>query len=233
MKISVIIPTYQHAQTLPKTLESVLAQTKQPLEIIVVDDGSTDNTQAVLDPYRHRITVVTQPNQGAPTARNRGFEGSSGEAVIFWDADVIAEPTMLEDLAEALQNTPEASWSYGSFYWGRHLFKSRTFDPIALRAQNYIHTSALIRREAFPGFDPDLKRFQDWDLWLTMSEQGHTGVFVNKVLYTVIVASGRPAYSRWMPKLVYSIPWDKLPWKPRSITKHQAARLIIENKHHL
>ena len=69
-RISVIIPTYQHAATLPRVLGSVFAQTLQPTEVIVVDDGSTDSTVAVLAPYTDRITYVHQQNQGAPMARN-------------------------------------------------------------------------------------------------------------------------------------------------------------------
>ena len=111
-RISVIIPTYQHAATLPRVLGSVFAQTLQPTEVIVVDDGSTDSTVAVLAPYTDRITYVHQQNQGAPMARNRGFKLSTGAFVIFWDADVVAEHTMLERLEEVLREHPQAAWAY-------------------------------------------------------------------------------------------------------------------------
>jgi len=232
-RISVIIPTYQHAATLPRALDSLFAQTRQPDEVLVVDDGSTDATVEVLAPYRERIAYLYQANQGAPSARNRGFEQSTGELVIFWDADVIGEPTMLERLEDALRETSEAAWAYSSFWWGRRLFQGRPFSAEALRSQNSIHTTALIRREDFPGFDESLKRFQDWDLWLTMSEQRKVGVFVNEVLYRVLVESDRPSYSRWLPKFVYRLPWQLIGWSPQAIRRYKVAHDVIVQKHHL
>ncbi|MBI4256562.1 glycosyltransferase family 2 protein [Candidatus Uhrbacteria bacterium] len=233
MKISVIIPTYQHATTLPRALDSLFAQTRRPNEVIVVDDGSTDTTVDVLAPYRDRIDYFFQKNQGAPVARNHGFEKSSGELVIFWDADVIAKPMMLKRLEDALKENHKAAWAYSSFWWGRRLFQGRPFSAEALRSQNYIHTTALIRRDDFPGFDESLKRFQDWDLWLTMSEQGKVGVFVDEALYHVLVESDRPSYSRWLPKFVYRLPWQLIGWSPQAIRKHKAAHDVIVQKHHL
>lgn len=232
-RISVIIPTYQHAVTLSRALNSVFAQTRQPHEVIVVDDGSTDHTVDALGPYKDRITYIHQQNQGAPVARNRGFQLSTGELVIFWDADVVAEPTMLEKLQAVLDEHSEASWAYSSFWWGRWLFQGRPFSVDALRSQNYIHTSALIRRAAFPGFDESLKRFQDWDLWLTMSEQGKTGMFLDELLYHVLVESDRPSYSCWLPKFFYRLPWKWLHWLPPSIRGYEAAHDVIVRKHHL
>ncbi|MBI4435414.1 glycosyltransferase family 2 protein [Candidatus Uhrbacteria bacterium] len=233
MRLSVIIPTYQHATTLPRALDSAFAQTRQPDEVIVVDDGSTDATVEALAPYRDRIGYLYQDNQGAPVARNRGFKQSTGELVIFWDADVIAEPMMLERLEDALKENPEAAWAYASFWWGRRLFQGRPFSAEALRSQNYIHTTALIRRKDFPGFDESLKRFQDWDLWLTMSEQGKVGIFVNESLYRVLVESDRPSYSRWLPKFVYQLPWRFLGWTPQAIRRYKAAHDVIVHKHRL
>jgi len=233
MKLSVIIPTYQHASTLPRALDSLFAQTRQPDEVIVVDDGSTDGTVETLAPYRDRIAYLYQANQGAPVARNRGFEQSTGELVIFWDADVIGEPMMLERLEAALNENPEAAWAYASFWWGRRLFQGRSFSAEALRSHNYIHTTALIHREDFPGFDESLKRFQDWDLWLTMSEQGKTGVFVDETLYRILIESDRPSYSRWLPKFVYRLPWRRIGWSPRVIRGYESAHAVIVQKHDL
>ncbi|PJE76482.1 hypothetical protein COV05_03890 [Candidatus Uhrbacteria bacterium CG10_big_fil_rev_8_21_14_0_10_48_16] len=232
-RISVIIPTYQHAKTLPRVLDSVKAQSRLPNEIIVVDDGSTDRTKEVLKPYMPDITYLYQANQGAPMARNAGFAESTGDLVIFWDADVVGESCMLESLERALNGHPDASWAYASFFWGKTLFQGKTFDPKALRINNYIHTSSLIRRGDFPGFDPALKRFQDWDLWLTMSEQGKKGIFVDERLYRILVETGRPALSTWMPKMMYNIPWNRLGWMPKRMKDYQASRAVIVTKHHL
>ncbi|TAL50143.1 glycosyltransferase family 2 protein [Patescibacteria group bacterium] len=233
MKISVIIPTYQHASTLPRALDSLFAQTHQPDEVIVVDDGSTDETVEVLAPYRDRIAYFFQKNQGAPAARNRGFAKSSSELVIFWDADVVAEETMLERLQDVLEKNSQAAWAYSSFWWGRRLFQGRPFNPEALRSQNYIHTTALIRGADFPGFDESLKRFQDWDLWLTMCEQGKVGVFLDEPLYHILVESDRPSYSRWLPKFVYRLPWHLIGWSPQAIRRYKTAHERIVQKHRL
>ncbi|HAU66093.1 MAG: hypothetical protein UT30_C0002G0006 [Candidatus Uhrbacteria bacterium GW2011_GWF2_39_13] len=232
-RLSVIIPTYQHAMTLYRCLEALFLQSRLPEEIIVVDDGSTDDTRKVLDPYMDRIHYVFQQNQGAPVARNNGFHLSTGNFVIFCDADAILEPFMLERLEKTLNDHPEVSWVYSSFYWGKKLFRGKVFSVEALKEHNYIHTTSLIRREDFSGFDPSLKRFQDWDLWLTMSEHGKKGIFLNEVLFQILVEKKRSAYSTWLPKLAYNIPWQKLGWEPESIRKHEMAKKIIVHKHHL
>lgn len=86
-RISVIIPTYNCAAFLPETLESVFAQTYSDLEIILVDDGSTDNTPTVVAPYLNRITYVRQKNGGLPAARNTGIRAAKGELIALLDAD--------------------------------------------------------------------------------------------------------------------------------------------------
>ncbi|MBI4438059.1 glycosyltransferase family 2 protein [Candidatus Uhrbacteria bacterium] len=231
--ISVIIPTYQHGKTIAACLESLFAQTRPPEEILVVDDGGTDDTRARLAPYLDRIQYVFQENRGAPAARMAGFSRSTGDLILFCDADVVAAPTLLEDLERALALHPEASYAYASFSLGRRRFRSHTFDARALRSNNFIHTTSLIRRAHFPGFDLSLKRFQDWDLWLTMLEQGRTGVFVDAFLFTVTHARGRRGISQWLPEIAYRIPWKRLGWTPRRVQRYQEARRIIERKHSL
>ncbi|MBI2473550.1 glycosyltransferase family 2 protein [Candidatus Uhrbacteria bacterium] len=232
-RLSVIIPTYQHAMTLSRCLDAIFLQSRLPEEIIIVDDGSTDGTRKLLDPYMDRVQYVFQKNQGAPVARNNGFHLSTGDLVIFCDADAILEPVMFEVLESALNNHPEASWAYSSFYWGQKLFRGKSFAVESLKEHNYIHTTSLIRRQDFPGFDPSLKRFQDWDLWLTMSEQGKKGIFVDQTLFQILIEKKRSAYSTWLPKLAYKIPWKKFGWEPESIRKHEMAKKIIVEKHAL
>jgi glycosyltransferase involved in cell wall biosynthesis len=231
--ISVIIPTYQHAQTLGACLESMLSQTNRPSEIIVVDDGSTDQTRAVLEPYLDRIRVMHQKNQGAPVARNNGFLASTGSRVMFCDADVVMEPDMLETLSQTLDSHPNAAYAYAGFWWGGKKFSSFPFDPERLKKMNYIHTSALIRRETFPLFDPSLKRFQDWDLWLTMLEAHDTGIHVPRCLYRVMLPRRSVGISLWVPTFLYRVPWNRLGWRPSFIKQYEEAMNIVLKKHRL
>lgn len=231
--ISVIIPTYQHATSLPGCLESLFAQTYRPIEIIVVDDGSTDNTQDVLARYAERITIVKQENEGANPARNRGLKEAKGEYVIFCDADVKMTPKMLEKMFEALQRHPEASYAYSGFWFGWKHFKGVVFDANQLRKLNFVHTSSLVRRADFPGFDEHIRRLQDWDVWLTMLEQGKTGVLVPETLFSVSIDGASRIGSSWLPAFVYRLPWQRLAWKPRRVQKYEEAREIIKRKHRL
>lgn len=231
--ISVIIPSYQHAATIAECLDSVLAQTRKPDEIIVVNDGSTDGTDVILERYRDRVTVIAQENQGGNAARNNGFAASTGDLVIFCDADVVMRPDMLQKLERALDANPGASLAYSGFRFGWKSFRSFPFDADLLRRMNFIHTTSLVHREHFPGFDPAIRRFQDWDVWLTMLGQGRTGVFVDEELFRVIDRDDRPGISQWRPSFLYKIPWHRLGWKPTSIRKYEAARKIIAVKHGL
>lgn len=233
-RISVIVPSYQHATTIGACLDSLLAQTRKIDEIIVVDDGSTDNTQQVLAPYLNRgVRVITQENKGSNPARNVGHRASSGDLLMFCDADAVLRPDTIESMERTLAMHPEASYVYGGFRFGWKTFSSFPFSAERLRQMNYIHTSSLIRREHFPGFDEAVARLQDWDVWLTMLEQGHCGVFIPRCLFTIIDDHGRIGISRWLPRVAYRIPWNTLGWMPTSVKKFEAAREAMIKKHHL
>lgn len=236
--ISIVIPAYNHAHTLLDCLSMVVGLEsnfpKFQTEIIIVNDGSTDNFQEVMDKilkndiYRSKIKkVINQENKGAPAARNRGFKEAQGEYVIFVDADTICWPHMLEQMYGALLSHPDVSYAYGQFCFGWKKMKSQKFDAEDLKKNNYIDTTSLILAKDFPGFDESLKRFQDWDLWLTMLEQGKAGIFVPQVLYKKIV-KGRKGMSSWLPSFMY-----KLPWKSEKVKEYEAAKEIVMKKHHL
>jgi len=95
----------------------------------------------------------------------------------------------------------------------------------------YITTTSLIRAKDFPGFDESLKKFQDWDLWLTMLEQGKIGVWIPEVLFS---AKPRKAgISTWLPSFIHKIPWPIFGWMPREVENYQKAKRVIEEKHNL
>lgn len=169
--------------------------------------------------------VIDQVNAGAPAARNQGAAVSQGEYLLFCDADVMLHGNYLEKMVKALEVNVEASFAYSSFRFGQKLFKLWPFDSEKLKKTPYIHTTSLIRRKDFPGFDESLKRFQDWDLFLTISERGGRGTWVNEVLFEV-TAGG--TMSNWLPSFVYKL----MPWLP-SVKKYQAAKRVIIEKHKL
>lgn len=235
MEIAVIIPCFNHANVLRRTLDRLTKQTLQPREVVVVDDGSTDTPEIIVREFSSTlpITIVRfEKNRGAPAARNEGFKRTTSPFVIFLDADALLRSDALELFAKALEMDPKASFAYSNFEWGaRRLFRGMPFDLWELKLRNYIHTSSLIRREDFPGFDEKLWKFQDWDLWLTMAERGKHGVWVNKCLYHIVPRN--EGISIWLPRFFYWIPWERLGWMPRSIKRYIDAERIVRAKHRI
>ncbi len=112
MKISVVIPAYNAAQTIDAAIESALAQTVAPDEILILDDGSTDDTFRHLEAYQRRATILRQPNQGVAHARNVLCDRARGELVAFLDADDVWHPRYLETQQQLLENHPQAAASF-------------------------------------------------------------------------------------------------------------------------
>ncbi|MBU4455557.1 glycosyltransferase family 2 protein [Patescibacteria group bacterium] len=235
--ISIIIPIYNQADKIGKCLDSILNQTYKNFEIIIVNDGSTDNIEKVLKNYKSKFSaqggpasgwqIFSQKNKGAPAARNRGYGEASGEYLFFCDADAVLKPEALKTMLNALKQHQEASYAFSSFLWGRKLFKLGPFDAEKLKKAPYIHTMSLIRREHFPasGWDESIKKLQDWDLWLTMLEQRRSGVWIDKVLFKVQTGG---TISSWLPSFAYKF----MPFLP-NVKKYKKAMEIIKKKHNL
>jgi glycosyltransferase involved in cell wall biosynthesis len=110
--VSVIIPTYNCAGFLREALASVLAQTYRPLEILVIDDGSTDDPQAALGPHRRRVTFLTQDHRGAASARNLGIRHARGQLLALLDADDLWSAQKIAQQVRALEAHPEAALAF-------------------------------------------------------------------------------------------------------------------------
>lgn len=221
--ISIIIPVYNQADKLSQCLVSILKQSYGDYEIIIVNDGSTDNFKEVAKNYNFKI--INQENKGSNVARNRGAKEAQGEYLLFCDADIEMKPEMLEIMLKELEARPGAGYVYSSFMYGSKTFKLGPFSAEKLKEGPFIHTTSLIREECFPGFDASIKRLQDWDLWLTMLELGHQGVWVDKVLFKV-KAGG--TMSAWLPSFAYKL----FPFLS-GVKKYKEAVKIIKNKHGL
>ncbi len=231
--ISIVIPTYNHREELERCLASIAAQTFQDVEVIIVDDGSTDGTEKLNFRWEVQLPrVIRHPiNRGAPAARNTGLAQAKGEYILFCDADVTMQPNMLARMVETLVAHPEASYAYCAFKFGWKTFQLFPFDADRLRRMPYIHSTSLVRRAHIPkaGWDESLMKLQDWDFFLTMLEEGHVGVWIPEVLMSVEPRARGISYaiSSWIPSIFYKIPW--LP----SVKKYRAAENIVKQKHHL
>ena len=201
-KVSVILPTYNRAGILKKAIDSVLGQTYRDMELIIVDDGSTDQTADVVslieDP---RIRYVyTQINRGAAAARNYGIAQASPEAVYiaFEDSDDLWHPDKLEKQLGEMEKHPEAGFCYHKIAYDMGggyqailpderlpLEKKQGVIYAQLLYDNLVDCpSMLIRRELLDqvgGFDEMLKALEDYDLALRLAEAA-PAAFVNEVL---------------------------------------------------
>ena len=181
--VSVIIPCYNQAHFLPEAIESVLRQTYSRFEVIVVDDGSSDGTSRIAASY-NEVRAVRQENQGVAQARNQGLRESSGECVVFLDADDRLRPRALEAGLEALRRSPDAALSYGwcdliaadgSFLAPSHRRIVEGDHYASLLRQNLMQTLTMMCRrvplEAIGGFGIGVDGAEDYDLWLRLARR--------------------------------------------------------------
>jgi glycosyltransferase involved in cell wall biosynthesis len=108
--VSILINNYNYAQYLAAAIDSALAQTYAPIEVIVVDDGSTDGSRGIIENYDDRIQAIFQPNQGQAAAFNTGFAQSRGEIICFLDADDVFLPQKVATIVQGFESDPDRGW---------------------------------------------------------------------------------------------------------------------------
>lgn len=187
--VSVVIPVFNCKDYLARCIESALAQTHQQLEIVAVDDGSTDGSADVLASYANRLIVVAQANAGPSAARNNGVRHSSGDYLAFLDGDDLWDPRKTELQLAILKAHRKAVAVYcdhrsvdadgrvlGATGALEHPRSSGRMLEDLIRGQRIKSPSVvMVRREAFEavgGFDPILRYSEDYDLWLRLAAQG-------------------------------------------------------------
>ncbi|MFL5826612.1 MAG: glycosyltransferase family 2 protein [Thermoleophilaceae bacterium] len=193
---SVVIGAYQAAATIGEALESVFAQTEPAHEVIVVDDGSTDDLDESLAPYRERIQLIRQENNGVASTRNMGLRVATGDFVVILDADDIFAPGRLEALGDLAVARPDldilTTDSYMTldgrvvrrYYDKGHSFEAKRQRERLLRG-NFVYPLAAVRREralALGGFDEQMPPTEDWDMWLRLVLDGSRVGLVNEPL---------------------------------------------------
>ncbi len=187
--VSVVLPTYNRAQTLDRSIQSVLNQTFSDFELIVVDDGSTDQSNSILGRFAHlkNVSLVSRPHRGCSAARNYGIRMARGRFIAFQDSD---DEWIPDKLAKAVAALERSDGKTGVFYsdmqvvWGDGTvsdFRAPQIEPGLLineKSRDYqVHSigiqSAVIKRECFERvgyFDEALPRFIDLDLFIRLSD---------------------------------------------------------------
>ena len=183
LPISIIIPTYNRWPMLREAVESVLAQTMSSYELIVVDDGSTDETPRRLRDYGARLTVLTQRRRGVAAARNLGARHASGTYLAFLDSDDLWHPSKLQRQLDFMESNPAVDICQTDETWIRngvrvnprnnHRKPSGDIFRASLELCLVSPSAVMMRRELFErvgGFDESLPVCEDYDLWLRISK---------------------------------------------------------------
>lgn len=182
--VSVIIPTYNRGWILREAVDSVLAQDFDDFELIVVDDGSTDNTRDILASYHNDIIVLSQNNRGVSAARNRGIDKACASLIAFLDSDDLWKPQKLSRQVEFFNVHPEALICQTEEIWVRNgvrvnpkkrhqKFSGLIFEP-SLALCLVSPSAVMIRKKLFDTvglFDERLPACEDYDLWLRVSSR--------------------------------------------------------------
>jgi glycosyltransferase involved in cell wall biosynthesis len=186
-RVSVVMPAYQAAWSIGASISSILWQSYSDLELVIVDDGSTDATSQIASAFPGPIRVLRQPeNLGVSAARNRGIAEAKGELIVFCDADDIWFGTYLETLVGAVDHGAEIvvanAWLLfpGGIDRQRLLFKGDFPRPQeqrrAILERNFAHNLAIFPRrlvDEIGGFPEDRRRGEEWDFWIRAIFAGH------------------------------------------------------------
>ncbi len=200
-KVSIVIPTYNCLDYLPKAIGSVLQQTYQDIELIIIDDNSNDGTSTYLASIDDdRIITLSTLGVGAPQARNLGIEKATGEFIAFLDADDFWFPEKIERQLEFHQRYPEMAMSFTNYehltedyevivdcfsYWSQFQNREEQFinidNPLEFIIENNVigTSTVMVKADVFSqtdSFNADIKYGEDWELWLRMSENHQIGV---------------------------------------------------------
>lgn len=230
MKISVVIPTFNRQNSIKRAIDSVLAQSFLASEIIIVDDGSTDNTLELLKEYSE-IKVISQPNRGVSSARNTGIKACSNEWIAFLDSDDQWHKNKLLQQSTFHKENPDYKFSYTNEKWIRcnkeikipKRHKKQTYPTFSSSLEHcqigpstvMLHASVF---ENVGYFDEDMEVCEDYDLWLRILKKYKTALI--KEALTIKYAGAKNQLS-----MKY---WALDRWHVKSLFKHADDELVCE-----
>ena len=202
--VSVVITCFNYGRYVDQAIRSVLNQTVSPREIIVIDDGSTDDSRDVIRQFGDRVVLHAKSNTGVVDTKNLGLVLAAGEWIIFLDADDRLHAGYVQrTLTAALETGAALVYTDMTFFGAEHgRIRSRPFNPLLLARGNYIHNSALMKRRVVAqvgGYKPAMAAgFEDWELYLTLSEHRVRATWVGESLlsYRRHEDAGRDARAR-------------------------------------
>lgn len=195
--VSIIIPCYNYGQFVQEAIDSALNQTYSNIEVIVVNDGSTDKlTNDFFNTYSHpKVKLVNQQNQGLPMARNNAISASSGKFFIPLDADDKLDKTFIEKTMDVIQTNANLGVVYtDQQFFGEEntIMPMKDFNFVDELVLNHVSVCSLINREVYNkvkekngfGYNPNMKYgYEDWDLWINIAELGYEFKCVHEPLF--------------------------------------------------
>jgi glycosyltransferase involved in cell wall biosynthesis len=203
--VSVIIPSYNYGRFVTQAVDGALAQTYPNLEVIVVDDGSTDDTRQRLEPYGDRIRYIYQDNRGLSAARNTGIRHAGGEWIALLDADDLWHPQKIETQLAAIRRLDQIGLmgSPPAEQMPEHLPPEPPMQRLGVRdfllVSRFGPSSALVRRDCFDKvgyFDERLRSVEDRDMWLRLAVQ-FPAVVVESPCWTYRIHADQMSHAAW------------------------------------
>jgi glycosyltransferase involved in cell wall biosynthesis len=202
--VSIVTPAYNQGQYLRETIESVLKQRFQNIEYIVIDDGSTDETPAILREYSQQLTGISRANKGQARTLNEGWALAKGKYIGYLSSDDILYPNAIESLLKRIERDPDIVCVYpdcelideSSRVIKKNTCKHFDLEDLLIRQECYIGPGAVFRRDAFEavgGWKPELRLAPDREFWIRLASQGRI-VFHEEILAGYRLHTGSISY---------------------------------------
>jgi GT2 family glycosyltransferase len=225
-KVSVVIILYNQKQWVGQAIESALAQTYKDVEIVVVNDGSTDDPLGVLG--KHPVRVINKPNGGISSARNAGIAATDGEFIVTLDADDWIAPTYIEKLLPLMEDNVAAACTYIQFFGDNNGVQPVNVPTLDEELKgNELTCCALFRRSVFEeigGYCEKLYTYEDWNMWIDILKRGYDVAVLDEPLFHYriknrvedsIALQGRMRHAELL-RLIYSLHPDLFVEQPRT-----------------